>query len=85
MIENSGGYGKPLEIREFFGPFAAERKVASHGSIGEPDNTNGIFDRMDKREIDGRIVMETWKMVGGAERRPEQQTKARAHERIEQQ
>ncbi|MEM9427148.1 MAG: alcohol dehydrogenase AdhP [Pseudomonadota bacterium] len=38
--------------------FAAEGKVASHYATDSLDNINGIFDRMEKGQIDGRIVME---------------------------
>lgn len=37
--------------------FAAEGKVASHYATDSLDNINGIFDRMEQGQIDGRIVM----------------------------
>lgn len=38
--------------------FAAEGKVAAHYSTDKLDNINAIFERMEKGQIDGRIVME---------------------------
>ncbi|MCV3272017.1 alcohol dehydrogenase AdhP [Roseobacter sinensis] len=38
--------------------FAAEGKVASHYSTDRLDNINGIFDRMEQGQIEGRVVME---------------------------
>lgn len=38
--------------------FAAEGKVASHYSVDKLDNINAIFERLDRGEIDGRVVME---------------------------
>ena len=37
--------------------FAAEGKVASHYSMGRLDDINDIFGRMERGQIDGRIVM----------------------------
>lgn len=38
--------------------FAAEGKAASHCATDKLDNINAIFDRMEKGQIEGRIVME---------------------------
>ena len=38
--------------------FAAEGKVASHYSTDKLDNINAIFGRLEKGEIDGRVVMQ---------------------------
>ncbi len=38
--------------------FAAEGKVASHYTMDRLENINAIFNRMEKGQIDGRVVME---------------------------
>jgi len=38
--------------------FASEGKVGSHFSTDKLDNINGIFERMERGQIDGRVVME---------------------------
>ncbi|MEO1018223.1 MAG: alcohol dehydrogenase AdhP [Pseudomonadota bacterium] len=38
--------------------FAAEGKVTPHYALDQLDNINAIFDRMEKGQIDGRIVMQ---------------------------
>jgi len=49
--------GTRLDLEESL-KFAAEGKVKSHYSVDKLENINDIFDRMEKGQIEGRVVME---------------------------
>lgn len=49
--------GTRLDLEESL-QFAAEGKVASHYSLDKLENINNIFEKMEKGQIEGRIVVE---------------------------
>lgn len=49
--------GTRLDLEESL-KFAADGKVASHYSLDKLENINAIFDKMEKGQIEGRIVIE---------------------------
>ena len=48
--------GTRLDLAECL-QFAGEGKVKVHYSVERLEDINGIFDRMRKNQIDGRVVM----------------------------